>query len=257
MSSTDDSITLSLWSWCNEALINGTTKAFFGKKIFEINPNLLESNIVWERTSWKYMYKLPRFLANDMYTAKDEIVDTLRKYFDSPKEERDDALYFVTSVEDELRACNLDNGEIARILMLHHWAYASFQFLNFQRILLTGNSITGNVYKVTFWMVTHLIHNPALLALILKEIEPARDRDQFNGKYLIEKCPRLEALFNEVLRVCLASALARQVIGPTVIGGRVLHKGTKIIVREREFVTRVLLLTLSATGPISTASPLP
>jgi hypothetical protein len=122
MRCSDHSITFSLWEWCNEALINGTTSAYFGKKIFEINPGLLKANMVWERTSWKYMYKLPRFLAKDMFNAKDEIVATLRKYFEAPKEERRDALYFVGAVEDELRACGLSSDEIARITMLHHWA---------------------------------------------------------------------------------------------------------------------------------------
>lgn len=46
----------------------------------------------------------------------------------------------------------------------------------------------------------------------------------------MEHCPRLEALFNEVLRVVLASALMREVIGPTIIGGKVLRPGMKLIV---------------------------
>jgi hypothetical protein len=49
----------------------------------------------------------------------------------------------------------------------------------------------------------------------------------------MEKCPRLEALFDEILRVNLASALARQIVAPTVIGGKVLHAGTRIIVLSR------------------------
>ncbi|KAH8597093.1 hypothetical protein B0O99DRAFT_651000 [Bisporella sp. PMI_857] len=173
-SSTANSIAFSLWDWCNEVLINGTTSAYYGKKIFEINLDLLKANKAWERSSWKYMYKLPQLLAKDMFSAKDEIVTTLRKYLESPKEERADALCFVTAIEDELRA-------------------------------------------FTFWTVTYLIHNPALLDLIREGVKPALDGDSLNLKYLTEKCPRLEALFNEVL------------LSPTVIGEIILHKGTRII----------------------------
>lgn len=120
--SSDDSITFSFWEWCSEAVINGSTRAYFGKKIFEINPDLLKSNVAWERSSWKYVFKLPPFLSRDMINAKEEIVRTLREYFETPKEERTDALFFVGAVEDELRATGLNSDEIARVVMLHHWA---------------------------------------------------------------------------------------------------------------------------------------
>ncbi|KAJ8068357.1 hypothetical protein OCU04_003919 [Sclerotinia nivalis] len=35
-----NSITLSLWDWCNEVIVKGSTTAYYGPKIFEINPNL-------------------------------------------------------------------------------------------------------------------------------------------------------------------------------------------------------------------------
>lgn len=119
---TAESITFSLWAWCNHLFIEGFTKAYYGEQILALNPRLLAANQIWERTSWKYIFKLPRLLAGDMFSAKDEIVETFRRYFELPPSERADANYFVGAVEDELRACELSHAEIARVNMLHHWA---------------------------------------------------------------------------------------------------------------------------------------
>lgn len=117
-----ESITLSLWEWCNEVIIKGATTAYYGPKIFEINPNLLQAMMTWEATNWKLFYKLPGFMARDMTSAKNEFIETLYKYFDTPREERTDVLYFVKAMEDELRAAGLSNREAAGIHMLHLWA---------------------------------------------------------------------------------------------------------------------------------------
>jgi hypothetical protein len=117
-----DSITLSLWAWCNEVIINGSTNAYYGPKIFEINPNLLQAMMAWEATNWKFFYQLPSFMARDMTDAKHEVIDTLCKYFETPQEERPGMLYFVTAMEAEMRSSGLSNRETAGVHMLHLWA---------------------------------------------------------------------------------------------------------------------------------------
>ncbi|KAF7944355.1 hypothetical protein EAE96_010753 [Botrytis aclada] len=140
-----DSITLSLWDWCNEVIIKSSTTAYYGPKIFEINPNLLQAMMSWEATNWKFMYKLPDFMARDMIDARGEFIDTLCKYFETPKKDRSDALYFVTAMEEKLRAAGLSDRETEGIHMLHLWA------------------ITANVYKAAFWAIAHIVHRPDLL----------------------------------------------------------------------------------------------
>ncbi|KAI9640837.1 hypothetical protein NHQ30_010678 [Ciborinia camelliae] len=213
-----DSVTLSLWEWCNEVIITGSTTAYYGHKIFELNPNLLQAMMTWEATNWKFMYQLPGFMSRDMTDAKNEFIDTLCKYFETPKEERSDVLYFVTAMEDEMRAAGLSNRETAGIHMLHLWA------------------ITANVYKATFWMIAYLVHNQELLGRIRTEVAPAIDVDgeTVDLQYLTEKCPRLEAFFNEILRVYSAGALAREVVAPTFFGGKMLQTGTKLMIPYRQ-----------------------
>ncbi|KAF7926274.1 uncharacterized protein EAE98_006569 [Botrytis deweyae] len=213
-----DSITLSLWNWCNEVIIKSSATAYYGPKIFEINPNLLQAMMSWEATNWKFMYKLTDFMARDIINARSEFIDTLCKYFETPKKDRSDALYFVTAMEEEMRAAGLSDRETAGIHMLHLWA------------------ITANVYKAAFWAIAHIVHRPELLAQIRAEIAPAigTNGESVDLKYLTEDCPRLEAFFNEVLRINSAGALAREVITPTLFSGKILAKGTKLMIPYRQ-----------------------
>jgi hypothetical protein len=120
-----DSVTISLHDWCAETFISNLIRAYCGRKIHEINPNLLKANLVWENTSWKFLYQLPGIFSRDMNSARNEFNQTLQAYFELPRAERQDANDFVTSVEDEMRAAGLNNRELAGVMMLHFWAYVT------------------------------------------------------------------------------------------------------------------------------------
>jgi cytochrome P450 len=89
----------------------------------------------------------------------------------------------------------------------------------------------GNLYKLTFWLVSHLAHNPALLDQIRQEVLPAVQGKQVDETYLLEQCPKLDSLVSETLRLTVTSSLARVILEPTVVGGKMLKPGNKIMVR--------------------------
>ena len=90
------------------------------------------------------------------------------------------------------------------------------------------------MHKVTFWLFAYLSHHPQLLQSIREETSPGIVNDTPNVSYLIEKCPQLEAIFLEVLRLVMASSLMRQVIEPTKIGDKILEKGNNAMVPYRQ-----------------------
>ena len=90
------------------------------------------------------------------------------------------------------------------------------------------------MHKVTFWILAHLAHDPQLLESIRKETMPGVVDDTANVPYLTEECPRLEAVFLEVLRMVMASSLMRHVTEPTVLGGKILEKGNNVMVPYRQ-----------------------
>lgn len=94
--------------------------------------------------------------------------------------------------------------------------------------------INGNAYKVCFWILSHLLHDPALFSTIRTEIIPVVNEGTMDLETRLERCPRLEAVFNEVVRLTSSSSSIRNVTSTTVIGGKTLHKGAKVLIPYRQ-----------------------
>lgn len=75
----------------------------------------------------------------------------------------------------------------------------------------------------------HIIHDPSLMASIRAETGPAITGNTVNPSFLLESCPRLDAMYHEVLRISNAAASIRHVASPTEIGGKLLGSGTKVL----------------------------
>lgn len=234
------SVKISLWSWCIDAFIGSTTQTYYGDTLAEVAPDLIDSFLEWEVSNWKYAYKYPKVLSGDLYAARAKIVGGFVKYFEQPQESRADATYFTTAVEDELKAAKFSTEDIAIVHMLHHWGYvpAPVSTLLHARILtkqqLTSSSMNGNVYKISFWIMAYILHDPVLLATIRAETAPGIINNKANIKYLVDSCPHLESLFSEVLRLYMSSALMRYVSETTSIGGKTLREGNKCMVPYRQ-----------------------
>jgi cytochrome P450 len=90
--------------------------------------------------------------------------------------------------------------------------------------------VVGNAYRLAFWLIAHLVHNPPLLDQIRQEVLPAVEGRTINETYLLEQCPKLDSLFNEILQLTVSSSLARVIIQPTVVVGKLLKPGNKLMV---------------------------
>lgn len=121
----DKSLSLSLIDWTTHTFIRSSTEVYWGKRIFETEPGLLQTYTIWERTSWKYVYQIPRLFSQDMYCARDTLVNAFAAYFRLPQAERADAAWFVPIAEAEMRDIGLDETDLGRAHMLQHWAYVN------------------------------------------------------------------------------------------------------------------------------------
>ena len=117
-----DSVTLSLIHWTSDVFIRTTTEAYWGKSIWSVAPSLIEHFLNWEATTWKYVFQLPHFLSREMYRARDQLIGAFTRYYGQPDHLRSDTAYFVPTAEAELRDIAFDDGEIAKVHMLQHWA---------------------------------------------------------------------------------------------------------------------------------------
>jgi len=90
--------------------------------------------------------------------------------------------------------------------------------------------VNTNTYKVTFWLLAHLLYNPELLSCIEAETSQAILSDgELDLQKLMTHSPRLEALWKEILRLTNSSAAVRMVMSPTRVGTKVLQPGHRVM----------------------------
>lgn len=87
-------------------------------------------------------------------------------------------------------------------------------------------------------MMAYILADPNLHASVRAETQPAIRQDidttsVVDLNYLTTHCPRLEAVFNEALRLNAGSISLRYVIEPTVINNKLLRAGSKVIMPYR------------------------
>lgn len=115
-------ISINLYDWTTEVFVRTVTEIYWGKSVFTVAPQLIQSLRKWERCSWKYLYNLPPLMSKDTDVAKNELCQGFTKYFGLPKSQRLDAMNPVTAIEAELRNIDFNDSDIAKVNMLWHWA---------------------------------------------------------------------------------------------------------------------------------------
>lgn len=86
-----------------------------------------------------------------------------------------------------------------------------------------------------FWLLNYVLHAPSLIEVIRNETKPAFAKDgKINLEYLHRKCPQLDAIWNETIRMTAYSASVRFLTEDTIIGGKILRKGNRLMIPYRQ-----------------------
>ena len=114
-------VVLSVYDWCADVLVPAASVAFFGKALLEVDENLIRDFYDFDDDSWMLTYKYPRFLARKMYAGKDKNSETFTRYFQLPSSERQEACYYVKSLEARQREQGMADRDIAVSIQLFYW----------------------------------------------------------------------------------------------------------------------------------------
>ncbi|KAH8161441.1 hypothetical protein CIB48_g6800 [Xylaria polymorpha] len=214
-----DHIEVSLYYWCSSMFVRLGQHVYFGEALDHLNPDLPATFFEFDECIWQMLYQYPSFLSGRMIRGRSQIIASLKKYFSLPRSQRSDgAAWIINAMEDEARAIGIDDDNLA--VMVFHLYFA----------------INTNTRRTAFWVITYLLDNPSLLAMYRAETQPA-----FSGQSLVDpgyiqdgsKCPGVEAVWHETLRLCSWSASVRLVTDDTIIGGKLLRKGNRVLVPNR------------------------
>ena len=113
---------VSLKGFIRHTLGNCALKSFFGEKLFEVCPSFFPYYIKYEDDSWKIFYHYPRFLANDLHTAKEKAMGGLITYLALREEQRPELAWIFQTMESELGYLGLGAHDRAGVIMMITWA---------------------------------------------------------------------------------------------------------------------------------------
>ncbi|KAL9109061.1 MAG: hypothetical protein Q9227_006301 [Pyrenula ochraceoflavens] len=98
-------------------------------------------------------------------------------------------------------------------------------------------SINTNTRKTAFWVLSYLLHHPSLLATYRTETAAAFEcSGTLVDPFMIQdplRCPSVDAIWHETLRMSGWAASVRLVTADTVIGGKHMCKGNRVMVPHR------------------------
>ena len=80
-------------------------------------------------------------------------------------------------------------------------------------------------------MIVHILYTPGLMESIREETKSAFQSEDNHD--IFNSCPKLDSLWNEVLRVTAAATAVRTVETDIVVGGKLLKKGNTTLMSAR------------------------
>lgn len=93
----------------------------------------------------------------------------------------------------------------------------------------------SNEYNTIFWVLSYMLYDPSLFSRIREETEAAwRPDGALDLKHLCANSPLTSATLHEILRLNNGAAALRCVTEQTVVGGRVLGRGSMVLVPFRQ-----------------------
>ncbi|KAI1127998.1 cytochrome P450 [Nemania abortiva] len=206
-----------LVQWCSDYFAKAGQDAYFGPTLTEIDPGLTDDFIVFDELSYQVIYQYPHFLAKKMRASRDRILKAFKIYLALPPAKREKAAWFVGASMVEMEALKLSEEDKAIAIMTIYWA------------------INTNSRKAAFWLLAYLLETPSLIDIVRSETDPAFGADgSIDFTYLHTSVPQLDAMWAEMLRLSAFAASVRIVTADTIVGGKTLRQGNRLMVPYRQ-----------------------
>ncbi|KAL9057243.1 MAG: hypothetical protein Q9162_002447 [Coniocarpon cinnabarinum] len=246
LSSSPGEKTVSLKKWTQTCLIGPATEAFFGTALLRVAPDLLDHFCEFDEKSWKLTYKVPTVFSKDMHAARRQAHESLIRYFELPREERDDAAWVIKTIEDEMRALGIGSEDIAANLSMFYWVYVFICFPNpvapaapcSPHPMHTNiNANSRNEQNKRQRLETH---NQPLLTHLRSEIDPlitnTSSTSPVSTLQALRQNPHYTSFYNETLRTIAAGKTIRDVAKPTSVRGKTLKPGDRVLISFRQML---------------------
>ncbi|KAL9002021.1 MAG: hypothetical protein Q9188_005028 [Gyalolechia gomerana] len=205
---------ISLKDLCSQVLVDATTRTLFGDGIFEVEADIVRHFLDFNNDAWTLVFHYPQARGSKLKKARRKILDAFLNYVGGSDEIRMNCSWLVEKVMGRLEAEDVEYEDIAALLLMIDWA------------------ANINPYRLGFWMMAYILFDPSLLETLRLETRGAvsDDHSKIDAAYLINECPRLEAVYLEVMRIVNGTLSGRKIVTDTPMGGKILRKGNTILI---------------------------
>jgi cytochrome P450 len=83
-------------------------------------------------------------------------------------------------------------------------------------------------------MLAYMLYDPALIEAVRNETKPALSDGNVDIDYLVNRCPKLNSVWDETMRVTAFAASVRFLTEDVELGGKILRKGNRIMMPQRQ-----------------------
>lgn len=227
-------VTVPLMKWSSDVFTRAGQVAYFGDLLGVIDPDLTWTFLEFDDLSWQILFQYPRIVSRRMHAARERLTAVIEKYFSVPAEERGEQAWFTPAMEHEMRTIGINTHDIATMMTTIYWGFVYSKRLQQCKLTRWWFRINTNTRKASFWMLAYLIKHPQLLEQIRHETQPAFKANGLSVDYLKDSCPLLDGVWNETLRHSAFSASVRHITEDTIIGGKTLRKGNRLMIPYRQ-----------------------
>ncbi|KAH7383064.1 cytochrome P450 [Cadophora sp. MPI-SDFR-AT-0126] len=205
--------TVDLYKWGRYVLADAGSRAFLGSEILGIDPDFVQHYIDWEDLSWKIPWNYPGFLSHDMYKARETLVQVFMRYYTLEPSQRPNLNWLFDRIRNEHQQLGMSLRDAGTVALIVLWG------------------VHLNTYRMLFWTLAHILASPSLTEAIRDETNSAFDskRGTLSISHLMNECPILGAVWNEVLRLYASSSMIRSCVSPTTIGNKTVHVGDRLL----------------------------
>lgn len=117
----DGTLAVSLFEWISDLFIGFGQEAYFGKKLGEIEPDLVQTFQEFDAAAWQVLYQYPSFLSQGMLKKKSKIQAAMERYFALPVKERSDAAWLTLELEKEMKRLAVSDHDRALFFFQMYW----------------------------------------------------------------------------------------------------------------------------------------
>ncbi|KAF4626588.1 hypothetical protein G7Y89_g11570 [Cudoniella acicularis] len=201
----------SLRDLCSTVLIGAISKTLFGDQIYEIEPYLSTYLADFNQDAWMLVFQYPG-PKTKLGAARTKILSALENIIRGAGGPEANHAWIVRTVMEEQDAAGISEEDAAALLLMIYWA------------------ANLNPYRLGFWMLSYILFDKELHTALKTEIGRAyRDR-KLDVAFLLTDCPKLDAVYQETLRLTSGALSARKIIRPLDIGGKLLEPPSTILI---------------------------